>query len=97
MKRSLFGKGILMIVLFTLISAVGICAEDPVTLVGKIIDDYQLITSEGAVYEIGNTEAGAEMLDTIQDETEEISITGVLHKDGETMVINVISYKVVKE
>jgi len=97
MKRSLFVKGLLVVIVIALVSVVSICAEDSVTIVGKIFEDTELVTSEGEVYEIGDTEAGMEMLDTITDETIEISVTGVLLQDGETMVINVVSYKVVGE
>jgi hypothetical protein len=95
MKRSLLGKFVVLAILFFLISAMGVCAEETVTIVGEMMDDYQFITSDGTVYEIGNTDKGAEMLDAVKEET--IRITGTLQKDNDALVINVISYEVVKE
>lgn len=95
MKRSLLRKFVVLAILFTLISAMGVCAEETVTIVGEMMDDYQFITSDGTVYEIGNTDKGAEMLDAVKEET--IRITGTLQKDDDALVINVISYEVVKE
>ncbi len=95
MKCSLFGKSIVLVILFALISTTGIYAEDTVTVVGEIVDDYQIVTSDGKVYEIGNTEKGTELLDTITNE--KVSVKGILHQEGDTLVIDVISYEVVAE
>lgn len=97
MNRLLLGKGMLLVILFALISTVGICADTHVTIVGKVIDDNEIITSDGEIYEIGNTEAGLDLLDSITDETQEVSVTGVLQQEDETMVIDVISYKIIEE
>lgn len=61
-----------------------------VTVVGEINDQYQIVTKDGIIYEIADTELGDEVLKLIGSVVE---VTGdVIEEDG-VKVINVKSFK----
>jgi len=92
MTKLRVGKTIALISLLLFYSAVSGIAGTTVTLVGELIDDYQFITDDGLVFEIGDTEKGAELLGNIT--SQRVKITGTLEKTDETMVIYVVRYEI---
>ena len=88
------GKRILLIGLLLLIPASIVLGENTVTIVGELIDDFQFVTDNGLVFEIGDTEKGAELLSNLSDQR--IRITGTIKKTDDTMVIYVTHYEIMK-
>ncbi len=87
--KSLICSMTILAVVFT--AGIGIAAE-PVTLQGQITEDNQLMTEDGAVYEIADTEEGEKVLEMVG---EKIEVRGTLTEEEGTKEITVESFSVV--
>ena len=65
-----------------------------VTIVGEINDQYQIVTKDGTIYEIADTELGEEVLKYIGTVVE---VTGDVTEEGGVKVIDVKSFKAKEE
>lgn len=68
-----------------------------VTIIGKLNDNFQLISNNGTVYEVADNDMGNQMLEQHAGKT--VQVTGQVFKppDSEDAIINVIAYTVLDE
>lgn len=65
-----------------------------VTIVGEVNDQYQIVTKDGTIYEIADTELGEEVLKFIGMVVE---VTGDVTEEDGVKVLNVKSFKAKEE
>jgi hypothetical protein len=65
-----------------------------ITITGTINDTYQIVTEDGTVYEVADTDMGNDLLDHI-DKT--VEVTGDVIEEEGAKVINVKSYKILEK
>jgi predicted NodU family carbamoyl transferase len=61
-----------------------------VTIVGEVNDQYQIVTKDGTIYEIADTETGDQVLQFIGSVVE---VTGQVEEDDGVKIIDVKSFK----
>lgn len=70
-------------------------SAEKVTILGMVIDFYQIETDDGEVYEIGDSEQGDELLGYVGARVE---VTGMVEEDEDGIkVITVTSFVVIEE
>ena len=83
---------IIMAVLFILPLA---AAAGSTTIQGEVNDSYQIIASDGQVYEVTDTTEGN---DLVENHTgEKVKVTGTVEQEGDTKVITITTFQVVEE
>ncbi|MBL7179423.1 MAG: hypothetical protein ABIK98_07850 [Pseudomonadota bacterium] len=82
--------GIICILTFALIFSGQVFANQT-TVIGKVNDSYQIVTEEGIVYEVADTDMGNDMLNNIGKTVE---ATGTVTEEEGVKLINVTSYTV---
>jgi hypothetical protein len=83
-----------LLAVFTLVFAAGLgIAAEPVTLQGEVTEDNQLMTDDGEVYDIADTEKGAQVMEMVG---EKIEVRGTLSEDEDSKEITVESFSVVE-
>jgi hypothetical protein len=83
-----------LLAVITLVFATGTgLSAEPITLQGQVTEDSQFMTDDGDVYEIADTEEGAEVMEMVG---EKIEVRGTLSEDEGTREITVESFSVVK-
>lgn len=87
------GLGIMCIVSLVLVFSNPVYAADQVTVVGTVNDSYQIVTQDGAVYEVADTDMGNDMLNHVG---EKVEATGVVAEEDGVKVINVTAFRVVE-
>ena len=65
-----------------------------VTIVGEVNDQYQIVTKDGTIYEIADTETGDEVLKLIGSV---IEVTGEVEEEDGVKIIDVKSFKAKEE
>jgi hypothetical protein len=65
-----------------------------ITITGTINDTYQIVTEDGTVYEVADTDMGNDLLDHI-DKT--VEVTGDVVEEEGAKVIKVKSYKILEK
>ncbi len=88
--RNLF-VGLCVMIIVALFSGSAISAES-VTIVGTINDNYQIVTDNDQVYEIGDNEKADELMELID---KRVKVTGTVEEVGGAKVITVTSYEVI--
>lgn len=92
MKKRNISIGILSTICFILLMApVASIATTPITLVGEVNDSYQIVDSNGEVYDIADTAEGNDLAD--QHIGEKVRVTGTIEQDEETKFILVTDYE----
>lgn len=93
------GNNKIMVVLVALITIVifplAVSAADTVTIEGEVNDSYQIVDSNGQVYEIGETSQGNVLVENHMGE--KAKVTGTLAKDGDAQIISVTKFEIVEE
>jgi hypothetical protein len=83
-----------LLAVFALVFATGLgIAAEPVTIQGEVTEDNQLVTEDGEVYDIADTEQGAQVLEMVG---EKIEVRGTLSEDEGDKEITVESFSVVE-
>lgn len=83
---------IIMAVLFILPLA---AAAGSTTIQGEVNDSYQIIASDGQVYEVTDTTEGN---DLVENHTgEKVKVTGTVEQEGDTKVITITTFQVIEE
>jgi hypothetical protein len=85
--------GIICVFSFILICSNPVFAGE-ITITGTINDTYQIVTEDGTVYEVADTDMGNDLLDHI-DKT--VEVTGDVVEEEGAKVINVKSYKILEK
>lgn len=70
-------------------------AADTVTITGEINDSYQIIDTEGQVYEVADTTQGNELVENHIGE--KAKVTGTIEQDQEVKIITVTAFQIVAE
>jgi hypothetical protein len=95
MKRS--SKYLLMVLgaafVVSLVLGPAIAAE-PMSLVGTVNDNYQIVTEDDETYFIGENEKGDEL---IQHVDRKVRVTGMVQKSEDEKVIMITSYEIIEE
>ena len=96
MKR---GKMKFMMVLITgvLICAVPLAAmaSEPVTIQGEVNDSYQIVDSDGQVYEVAETEKGTDLVENHIGE--KAKVVGTVQQDQDVKTITVTAFEILAE
>ncbi|WP_372683719.1 hypothetical protein [Desulfosarcina sp.] len=89
----------LMMVLITLVlmSAIPLSAmaSEPVTIQGEVNDSYQIVDSNGQVYEIAETEKGNELVENHIGE--KAKVVGTLQQDQDVKILTVTTFEILAE
>lgn len=67
---------------------------DEVAIVGKVNDNYQIVSDDGTVYEIADNDMGNELLEHHTGKNVQVIGKIVKMPDSEDKIVNVISYTV---
>jgi len=90
-RKSLWiAAGIICILTFVLILSGKVFAGQT-TVIGKVNDSYQIVTEEGTVYEVADTDTGNNMLSHFG---KTVVAKGIVTEEEGVKLINVISYTV---
>ena len=89
----------LMMVLITLVlmSAIPLSAmaSEPVTIQGEVNDSYQIVDSNGQVYEIAETEKGNDLVENHIGE--KAKVVGTLQQDQDVKILTVTTFEILAE
>lgn len=66
---------------------------DEVTIVGKVNDNYQIVTEDSTVYEVAETEMGMDLLNHV-DKT--VKVTGTIVEEEGVRIITVTFFEVIE-
>lgn len=70
-------------------------AAGSTTIQGEVNDSYQIIASDGQVYEVTDTTEGN---DLVENHTgEKVKVTGTVEQEGDTKVITITTFQVIEE
>ncbi len=96
MKR---GKMKFMMVLITLVmiaaAPLAAVASESVTIQGEINDSFQIVDSNGQVYEIAETEKGNDLVENHIGE--KAKVVGTLQQDQDVKIITVTTFEILAE
>jgi cell division protein FtsL len=96
MKR---GKMKFMMVLITsvLISAIPLAAmaSEPLTIQGEVNDSYQIVDSNGQVYEVAETDKGTDLVENHIGE--KAKVVGTVQQDQDVKTITVTAFEILAE
>jgi hypothetical protein len=86
---------VLTLSVFVLMLAVpALAVESEMTVIGEVNDNYQLVTDQGDVYEVADTDMGNDLLNNIGKKVE---VTGTITEEQGVKMIRVASYVVLEE
>jgi hypothetical protein len=71
-----------------------IAESTSVTIVGEVNDQYQIVTDDGTIYEIADTELGNELLQHIGEVAE---VKGDIEEEDDVKVFDVKSFDIKEE
>ena len=92
-KRDFALAGLCLMVIVALASGVAM-AKGTMTITGTVNDEYQIVTDDGQVYEVGQNEKGDEVVDLVD---KRVKATGMIEESEGEKTINIVSYEVVEE
>ncbi|MBR9984524.1 MAG: hypothetical protein KFF68_01315 [Desulfosarcina sp.] len=96
MKR---GKMKFMMVLITLVlisaAPLAAVASESVTIQGEVNDSFQIVDSNGQVYEIAETEKGNDLVENHIGE--KAKVVGTLQQDQDVKIITVTTFEILAE
>lgn len=90
-KKMMAGMIVIMIMMFPLFAL----AAESVTITGEVNDSYQIVDSQGAVYEVADTTEGNELVENHIGE--KATVTGTLEQDQEVKIITVTKFQIIAE
>ena len=91
-KRSILTVSAIAFLMVSMFLATNVLAEE-ITIKGEVNDNYQIVTEDGQVYEVADTDKGNEVV--LQHISKIVKITGIIEEDDEgKKIITVISYEV---
>ena len=65
-----------------------------VTITGTVNDDYQIVTSDGKVYDVVDTEKGDEVTENVD---KKVKVTGTVEESEGKMMISITNYEVLEQ
>jgi len=91
-KKFLFA-GFLAMLIIAFLSGPTISANS-VTIVGRVNDDYQIVTDNDQLYHIGEGEKGDEVTELVG---KKVKVAGMVEEVDEGKIIVVTSYEIIEE
>ena len=70
-------------------------AAGSTTIEGEVNDSYQIVASDGQVYEVTDTTEGNELVENHIGE--KVKVTGTVEQDGDVKVITITTFQVIEE
>ncbi|BBO75635.1 hypothetical protein DSCW_30520 [Desulfosarcina widdelii] len=65
------------------------------TIEGEVNDSYQIVASDGQVYEVTDTTEGNDLVENHIGE--KVKVTGTVEQDGDVKVITITTFQVIAE
>jgi hypothetical protein len=91
-KRYLF-VGLCSMIIIAFLSGTAI-PEKSMTITGTVNENYQIVADDGQIYEVADTEKGAEVVDLVG---KKVKVTGMVEESNGEKVITITSYEVIGE
>jgi hypothetical protein len=70
-------------------------AGDATTIEGEVNDSYQIVASDGQVYEVTDTTQGNDLVENHIGE--KVKVTGTVEQEGDVKVITITTFQVLEE
>jgi type 1 fimbria pilin len=68
--------------------------EGTMTITGTVNEDSQIVTDDGKVYEVVDSEMGGEVVEKVD---KKVKVTGTVEEDAGKMTISVTNYEVLEQ
>lgn len=90
-------KSMMVLITLVLISAIPLAAmaSEPVTIQGEVNDSFQIVDSNGQVYEIAETEKGNDLVENHIGE--KAKVVGTVQQDQDVKIITVTAFEILAE
>ncbi len=93
MKTKVF-RILSVVVLILVLAAPVLAAEVEMTIIGEVNDNYQLVTDQGEVYEVADTDSGNDLLENIG---KKVKVTGTVAEEEGIKTITVASFVLLED
>jgi len=84
-----------LIVMTMLLSLPLAAVAGSTTIEGEVNDSYQVVASDGQVYEVTDTTEGNDLVENHIGE--KVKVTGTVEQDGDVKVITITTFQVIEE
>jgi len=91
-RRFMF-MGLCAIIIIAFLSGTAISGETMI-ITGIVNEDYQIVSDDGQIYDVADTEEGAEVVDLVG---KKVKVMGTVDESDEKKVITITSYEVIEE
>ncbi len=81
--------GLLVMVMVAVVPLAAL-ASDTTTIEGEVNDNYQIVASDGQVYEISETPEGDALVENYSGE--KVKVTGTVQEEGDVKTIGVTTF-----
>ena len=91
-KKTFFAVSVMAFLIVSMFLATNVLAEE-ITIKGEVNDNYQIVTEDGQIYEVADTDKGNEVV--LQHISKIVKISGTIEESDEgEKIITVTSYEV---
>ena len=91
-KKTFFAVSVIALLIVSMFLSTNVLGEE-ITIRGKVNDNYQIVTEDGQIYEVADSEKGDEVV--FQNIGKIVKISGIIKESDEgEKIITVISYEV---
>ena len=87
------GIGIVTLALVAFLAGPAL-TEGTMTITGTVNEDSQIVTDDGKVYEVVDSEMGGEVIENVD---KKVKVTGTVEEDEGKMTISVTNYEVLEQ
>jgi len=85
--------GLIVMVILLLLPLAAIA--ESTTFEGEVNDSYQIVATDGQVYEVTDTSEGNDLVENHIGE--KVKVTGTVQQEGDTKVITITTFQVIEE
>jgi hypothetical protein len=85
--------GLIVMVMLLLLPLAAIA--ESTTFEGEVNDSYQIVATDGQVYEVTDTSEGNDLVENHIGE--KVKVTGTVQQEGDTKVITITTFQVIEE
>ena len=93
-KRKWVAFSIFAALIISMVFSGNVLAEQ-ITITGEVNDNYQIVSSDGQIYEVADTEKGNEVVINLISQT--VKVTGTVTEADGVKTIAITSYEVIGE
>jgi len=91
-KKTFFALSVMAFLIVSMFFSTNVLGEE-ITIKGEVNDNYQIVTEDGQIYEVADTDKGNEVV--LQHIGKIVKISGTIEESDEgEKIITVISYEV---